>query len=92
MTKSHKRAREDVDLPTLGRALWHAKGWIVGLALGAGLVTFVALSMDRPVAAASHNPRPPQQAPRAESVAGARGKLSIVRREPSGDEDNDVGP
>ena len=49
MTKSHKRAREDVDLPTLGRALWHAKGWIVGLALGAGLVTFVALSMMRPL-------------------------------------------
>ena len=49
MTKSHKRAREDVDIPTLGRALWHAKGWIVGLALGAGLVTFVALSMMRPL-------------------------------------------
>jgi uncharacterized protein involved in exopolysaccharide biosynthesis/Mrp family chromosome partitioning ATPase len=49
LTKSHKRAREDVDLPTLGRALWHAKGWIVGLALGAGLVTFVVLSMVRPL-------------------------------------------
>ena len=24
--------REDVDLPTLGRALWRAKGWILGLA------------------------------------------------------------
>ncbi len=50
MTKSHKPYRDDdVDLPTLGRALWKAKGWIVGLALGAGLVTFVALSMMRPL-------------------------------------------
>ncbi|MGZ5849859.1 MAG: GumC family protein, partial [Methyloceanibacter sp.] len=49
MTKSHKPAREDVDLPTLGRALWHANGWILGLAFGAGLVTFVALSMVRPL-------------------------------------------
>ncbi len=49
MTKSHKPAAEDVDLPTLGRALWQAKGWILGLALGAGLVTFVALSMVRPL-------------------------------------------
>jgi uncharacterized protein involved in exopolysaccharide biosynthesis/Mrp family chromosome partitioning ATPase len=49
LTKSHKPAREDVDLPTLGRALWHANGWILGLAFGAGLVTFVALSMVRPL-------------------------------------------
>jgi Mrp family chromosome partitioning ATPase len=34
LTKSHKPLRDDVDLPTLGRALWNAKGWIVGLALG----------------------------------------------------------
>ena len=49
MTKSHKPAHDDVDLPTLGRALWNAKGWIVGLALGAGFITFVALSMVRPL-------------------------------------------
>ena len=49
MTKSHNPAREDVDLPTLGRALWRAKGWILGLALGAGFITFVALSMMRPL-------------------------------------------
>jgi uncharacterized protein involved in exopolysaccharide biosynthesis/Mrp family chromosome partitioning ATPase len=49
LTKSHKPPRDDVDLPTLGRALWNAKGWIVGLALGAGLVTFVVLSMMRPL-------------------------------------------
>lgn len=49
MTKSHTSVTDDVDLPTLGRALWQAKGWIVGLALGAGLVTFVALSMVRPL-------------------------------------------
>jgi uncharacterized protein involved in exopolysaccharide biosynthesis/Mrp family chromosome partitioning ATPase len=50
LTKSHKPHHDDdVDLPTLGRALWKAKGWIVGLALGAGLVTFLALSMMRPL-------------------------------------------
>jgi uncharacterized protein involved in exopolysaccharide biosynthesis/Mrp family chromosome partitioning ATPase len=49
VTKSHNPAREDVDLPTLGRALWRAKGWILGLALGAGFITFVALSMMRPL-------------------------------------------
>lgn len=38
---------EDVDLGTLGRALWRAKTWIVGLAAGAGIVTFVGLSMVR---------------------------------------------
>jgi hypothetical protein len=91
LTKSHKRAREDVDLPTLGRALWHAKGWIVGLALGAGLVTFVALSMVRPVAAASAQPaaaatsaREPNSSP---SLAA-----SLASSEGSGDEDNDVEP
>lgn len=35
---------EDVDLGTLGRALWRAKTWIVGLAAGAGIVTFSELS------------------------------------------------
>ncbi|HEX7532417.1 MAG TPA: Wzz/FepE/Etk N-terminal domain-containing protein, partial [Methyloceanibacter sp.] len=49
MTKSHRPAAEDVDLPTLGRALWQAKGWIFGLTIGAGLITFVVLSMVRPL-------------------------------------------
>ncbi|HZP08923.1 Wzz/FepE/Etk N-terminal domain-containing protein [Methyloceanibacter sp.] len=50
MTKSHKPAHDDdVDLPTLGRALWNAKGWILGLALGAGAITFAVLSMMRPL-------------------------------------------
>jgi uncharacterized protein involved in exopolysaccharide biosynthesis/Mrp family chromosome partitioning ATPase len=50
LTKSHKPHHDDdVDLPTLGRALWKAKGWIVGLALGAGAITFIALSMMRPL-------------------------------------------
>ncbi len=49
MTKSHKPAHDDVDLPTLGRALWNAKGWILGLALGAGAITFAILSMMRPL-------------------------------------------
>jgi len=40
---------EDVDLPTLGRALWRAKGWVLGLAIGAGVVTFIGLSMVRPL-------------------------------------------
>jgi uncharacterized protein involved in exopolysaccharide biosynthesis len=40
---------EDIDLGKLGRALWHAKGWILGLAAGAGVVTFIALSMVRPL-------------------------------------------
>jgi hypothetical protein len=89
LTKSHKRDREDVDFLTLGRALWHAEGWIVGLALGAGLVTFGALSMDRPVAAASAQPaaasaREPNPSP---ALAA-----SLASSEGSGDEDNDVGP
>src|SRR5262249_49486403 len=49
LTKSHRPHRDDVDLPTLGHALWKAKGWILGLALGAGAITFVALSMMRPL-------------------------------------------
>jgi uncharacterized protein involved in exopolysaccharide biosynthesis len=40
---------EDIDLQTLGRALWHAKGWILGLAIGAGILTFIVLSMMRPL-------------------------------------------
>ncbi|WP_069093832.1 exopolysaccharide transport family protein [Methyloligella halotolerans] len=40
---------DDIDLVTLGRAVWRAKLWIVGLALLAGVITFVALSMMRPV-------------------------------------------
>ncbi|MGC2408520.1 MAG: Wzz/FepE/Etk N-terminal domain-containing protein [Methyloceanibacter sp.] len=40
---------EDVDLGALGRALWRAKTWIVGLAAGAGIMTFVGLSMVRPL-------------------------------------------
>ena len=34
LTKSHAipAEPEDIDLPTLGRALWRAKGWILGLA------------------------------------------------------------
>jgi uncharacterized protein involved in exopolysaccharide biosynthesis len=40
---------EDVDLGALGRALWRAKTWIVGLAAGAGIITFVGLSMVRPL-------------------------------------------
>ena len=52
MTKSHNHrpvAEEDIDLQTLGRALWRAKGWILGLAIGAGLATFIGLSMVRPL-------------------------------------------
>jgi uncharacterized protein involved in exopolysaccharide biosynthesis/Mrp family chromosome partitioning ATPase len=40
---------EDVDLGALGRALWRAKKWIIGLALGAGAATFIVLSMMRPL-------------------------------------------
>jgi uncharacterized protein involved in exopolysaccharide biosynthesis/Mrp family chromosome partitioning ATPase len=40
---------EDVDLRSLGRALWRAKGWIVSLALGAGVVTLIGLSAVRPL-------------------------------------------
>ena len=39
----------DIDLPTLGRALWRAKGTILGLAIGAGTITFILLSMMRPL-------------------------------------------
>lgn len=49
MSKSRKSHTDDIDLATLGSALWRAKGWILGLAIGAGLVTFVGLSMMRPL-------------------------------------------
>ena len=51
MTKSRRTAHtaDDIDLATLGAALWRTKGWILGLALGAGLLTFVGLSMVRPL-------------------------------------------
>jgi uncharacterized protein involved in exopolysaccharide biosynthesis len=51
VTKSRRTAdtADDIDLATLGQALWRAKGWILGLALGAGLITFVGLSMVRPL-------------------------------------------
>lgn len=51
MSKSPKGypADDDIDLATLGSALWRAKGWILGLAILAGLVTFVGLSMMRPL-------------------------------------------
>jgi uncharacterized protein involved in exopolysaccharide biosynthesis/Mrp family chromosome partitioning ATPase len=48
-SKTASPAFEDVDLPTLGRALWRAKGWVLGLAIGAGIVTFIGLSMMRPL-------------------------------------------
>ncbi|MGH6867200.1 MAG: Wzz/FepE/Etk N-terminal domain-containing protein [Methyloceanibacter sp.] len=40
---------EDVDLPTLGHALWRAKGWILWLTIAAGIITFVVLCMMRPL-------------------------------------------
>ncbi|ODS00846.1 hypothetical protein AUC68_12915 [Methyloceanibacter methanicus] len=42
-------ATDDIDLGSLGAALWRAKGWIVGLTLAVGAVTFIALSMMRPL-------------------------------------------
>ncbi|MGZ8400356.1 MAG: Wzz/FepE/Etk N-terminal domain-containing protein, partial [Methyloceanibacter sp.] len=51
MTKPHKHRpdTEDIDVATLGRALWRAKGWILGLAILAGIITFIGLSMVRPL-------------------------------------------
>jgi uncharacterized protein involved in exopolysaccharide biosynthesis len=51
LTRSHKHrpVTEDIDVATLGRALWRAKSWIIGLAILSGLVTFVGLSMMRPL-------------------------------------------
>jgi uncharacterized protein involved in exopolysaccharide biosynthesis len=40
---------EDIDLGTLGRAVWRAKGWIFGLAALVGVATFVILSTMRPL-------------------------------------------
>ena len=40
---------DDIDLAALGRALWRAKGWVLVLAIGAGVATFVGLSMVRPL-------------------------------------------
>jgi uncharacterized protein involved in exopolysaccharide biosynthesis len=40
---------EDIDVASLGRAVWRAKGWILGLAIGAGVITFIALAMMRPL-------------------------------------------
>ncbi|MGH6734455.1 MAG: GumC family protein, partial [Methyloceanibacter sp.] len=42
-------AGDDVDLASLGLALWRAKGWILGLVLLAGVGTFIGLSMVRPL-------------------------------------------
>src|SRR5690554_4630917 len=54
VSRSRRRAssdsdRDGIELATLGAALWRAKGWIFALALGLGVVTFVALSMMRPL-------------------------------------------
>ena len=38
---------EDIDLGALGRAVWRAKGWILGLPRFVGVATFVGLSMVR---------------------------------------------
>ncbi len=51
MSKSRRatQAADDIDLATLGSALWRTKGWIFGLVLLAGAVTFIGLSMVRPL-------------------------------------------
>jgi capsular polysaccharide biosynthesis protein len=50
LTKSPKHPpAEDTGVPALGRALWRAKGGIMALAIMTGLVTFVGLSMMRPL-------------------------------------------
>jgi uncharacterized protein involved in exopolysaccharide biosynthesis len=51
LTQSHigRPVAENIELPTLGRALWRAKGWIFGLAIGAGVLTFIVLSVMRPL-------------------------------------------
>jgi uncharacterized protein involved in exopolysaccharide biosynthesis/Mrp family chromosome partitioning ATPase len=49
MSHEVRPAAEDIDLQTLGRALWRTKGWILSLAIGAGVITFIALSMMRPL-------------------------------------------
>ncbi|ODR94298.1 hypothetical protein AUC70_06285 [Methyloceanibacter stevinii] len=40
---------DDIDLGSLGSALWRAKGRIIALSLLAGAITFIALSMMRPL-------------------------------------------
>jgi uncharacterized protein involved in exopolysaccharide biosynthesis len=51
VSKSRKamQTADDIDLATLGSALWRARGWILGLTLLAGAVTFIGLSMVRPL-------------------------------------------
>lgn len=51
MTQSEQNPQltEDIDIQALGGALWRAKGWIVGLAIAAGIATFIGLSMMRPL-------------------------------------------
>jgi len=48
-SRTATQAADDIELATLGSALWRAKGWILGLALLAGAVTFIGLSMVRPL-------------------------------------------
>ena len=40
---------QDIDLAGLGRALWRAKGWVLAVAIGCGVLTFIGLSMLRPL-------------------------------------------
>jgi len=47
--REHRPDTEDIDVATLGHALWRAKGWILGLAILAGIITFIGLSMVRPL-------------------------------------------
>jgi tyrosine-protein kinase Etk/Wzc len=51
LTQPHQSRPDgpDIDLPTLGRALWRAKRTILGLAIGAGVLTYVVLLMMRPL-------------------------------------------
>jgi uncharacterized protein involved in exopolysaccharide biosynthesis len=49
VTRSRADAADDIDLATVGSALWRAKGLILGLVLLAGAITFIGLSMMRPL-------------------------------------------
>ena len=49
MSTSKTLPAADIDLATLGHALWRAKRWILGLTLLAGAITFIGLSMMRPL-------------------------------------------
>lgn len=40
---------DDIDLIMLGHAVWRAKWWIIAFAIAAGMVTFIGLSMVRPL-------------------------------------------